>query len=153
MYNGLSCTVTSSTDQDSYGKLFGTVCGYGNSCGGILAEASNGTYGAYSSCNSTEQLSFAFNQYYLSQGSAADACDFNGAATIKKASSASGTCGSLLSAVGAAGTGTVTAASGASSTKKAAAGALTVPRIETAYFGIAAYALVAGFFGAGMILL
>jgi hypothetical protein len=153
MFNSLSCTVKSNVDEDNYGKLFGQVCGYGSSCAGILADATNGTYGAYSSCNSTEQLSFAFNQYYLSQGKASSACDFAGAAGIKNPASASGTCGSLLQAAGTAGTGTVTASPNASSTKKSAAGAVSVPRVETAYFSVAAYMLVAGFFGAGMILL
>jgi hypothetical protein len=153
MYNSLSCAVKSNIDEDDYGQLFGLVCGYGSSCAGIVAEASNGTYGAYSACNSTEQLSFAFNQYYNSQGKASTACDFGGAAGIKKAASASGTCGSLIQAAGTAGTGTVTAQPNASSTKTGAAGVVTVPRVKTAYFSIAAYMLVAGFFGAGMILL
>merc|ERR1712072_769570 len=137
-----------------YGQLFGTVCGLGNSCDGIIADASNGTYGAYSVCNPTEQLSFAFDRYYKSQNNAADACDFGGAATTKSASSASGSCSSL-DAAGEDGSGTVggSGVSGGSSTSSAAAGHLTIPKVDTAFFGFAASMLVAGFFGAGMILL
>lgn len=154
MYSSLSCVVDSSVDIEDYGQLFGTVCGLGGSCNGITADATNGTYGAYSVCNATEQLSFALNQYYLSQNRASGACDFRGAATIKNAVSASGSCGELLDAAGTDGSGTV-GGSGVQpgSTSSAAAGHISIPRMESAYFGFAAYMLVAGFFGAGMILL
>jgi len=155
MIASLSCVVADNVDEEDYGQLFGTVCGLGNSCDGIIADASNGTYGAYSVCNPTEQLSFAFDRYYKSQNNAADACDFGGAATTKSASSASGSCSSLLDAAGEDGSGTVggSGVSGGSSTSSAAAGHLTIPKVDTAFFGFAASMLVAGFFGAGMILL
>jgi hypothetical protein len=154
MVASLSCVVAPNVDIEDYGQLFGTVCGLGSSCDGIIADASNGTYGAYSVCNPTEQLSFAFNRYYLSQNRAADACDFGGAATTQSAASATGNCGELLDTAGADGSGTV----GGSGTRpgtssSAAAGHMSIPSIDTAYFGIAAYMAVAGFFGAGMILL
>lgn len=152
MYNSLSCTVKSTISEDSYATLFNTVCGYGSSCAGIQANSSTGAYGAYSTCNSTEQLSFAFNQYYLSQSKASTACSFGGAAGIKVAGSNSGSCSSLIAAAGTAGTNTVTGTAGASATKKSGAG-ITVPSVETAWMGIAVYLLAAGAVGAGMIAL
>ena len=156
MYSSLICVVAPSVSVEDYGQLFGTVCGLGNSCDGIVADATNGTYGAYSVCNATEQLSFAFNQYYVGQNRASSACNFGGNANTKTASSASGSCSSLLAAAGSDGTGSVggsVTGGSSSSTSSGAAGHITIPRMETAYIGVAAYILVAGFFGAGMILL
>jgi 1,3-beta-glucanosyltransferase GAS1 len=53
------------------------------------------------------------NKYYNSQNKQASACDFGGAATTRSAVAASGTCSTLLSQAGAAGTGVVTATDGA----------------------------------------
>ncbi|QDS77965.1 hypothetical protein FKW77_001745 [Venturia effusa] len=152
MVNSLQCVVKSSQAQSTYGTLFNQVCGYGNSCAGIAAFAANGTYGSYSSCNSTEQLSFAFNQYYLSRNRASDACDFGGAATTKAASTPSG-CSALISQAGTAGTGTVTSGASATSTRQSAAGMTSVPSISMSLFGLGIYISVAALFGAGMILL
>jgi hypothetical protein len=154
MMNSLQCVVKSSQDEKTYGTLFNTVCGYGGACNGIKAVAINGTYGAYSACNATEQLSFAFNQYYLSQNKAGTACDFGGAATTKVASSANAACSSLIAQAGTAGTGTVTSgATVATGTKKSAAGMTTVPKFEVSLFGLGIYVSVAAVLGAGMILL
>ena len=153
MYNSLGCVVKGTTDEKAYGELFNQVCSYGQSCAGIAANASTGTYGAYGTCNSTEQLGFAFNQYYQSQNKAGTACDFGGAATTKSPGSSSGSCSALLQQAGSAGTGTVTSGASSTSTKKSAAGAVVVPRVETGVFSVGIYAVVAGFFGAGMILL
>ncbi|KAI5361501.1 Putative glucanosyltransferase, X8 domain, glycoside hydrolase superfamily [Septoria linicola] len=165
MYNSLACVVTSQTDTDDYGDLFGTVCGYGDDvCAGLAANASTGTYGAYSMCNSTEQLAFAFNQYYLSQNSAADACDFKGAATLKSATSASGSCETLISEAGTAGTGVVTSSptansnqqgssGGSGSTSSGAAAPLGVPTAGASLLPMAFIVALGMISGAGMILL
>jgi 1,3-beta-glucanosyltransferase GAS1 len=154
MVNSLKCVVKASQDQKTFGTLFSQVCGYGSSCAGIKADAYNGTYGAYASCNSTEQLSFAFNQYYLSQNSASTACDFGGAATIKSAISANSACSALIAQAGSAGTGTVTSgATVATGTKKSGAGITSVPQFNLNLFGLGVYVSVAAIFGAGMILL
>jgi len=154
MTSSLQCVVKSSIDPKSYDQLFGQVCGYGSSCAGIKKDAFNGTYGAYSSCNATEMLSFAFNQYYLSQNKGNDACNFAGAATTKSAGSSSSQCQALLGQAGSAGTGSVTSGASATSTnKKSAAGAVIVPRVDTGLFSFGIYVAVAGLFGAGMILL
>ncbi|KAK4612074.1 1,3-beta-glucanosyltransferase [Fulvia fulva] len=166
MYNSLGCIVTSQTDVEDYSDLFGTVCGYGDEiCAGINANGSTGTYGSYSMCNSTEQLAFAFNQYYVSQNRASDACDFKGAAATKSATSASGSCATLMSQAGTAGTGTVMASptakggsgsggSGGSSSSSGAAGPMaSVPSVESTLIPVAFFATLAALSGMGMILL
>jgi len=154
MVSSLSCVVKPSIDQKTYGQLFGQVCGYSSKpCAGIAADALTGTYGAYSMCNASEQLSFAMNQYYKSQNSVSTACDFGGNAVVKSASSASGTCQGLISQAGAAGTGTVTSAASASASKKSAAGAVSVPRVDFGMLSFGLYAVVAGLFGMGVVLL
>lgn len=152
MVNSLQCVVKSSQAESTYGTLFNQVCGYGSSCAGIAAIAANGTYGSYSSCNSTQQLSFAFNQYYLSQNKASDACNFGGAATTKAATTPSG-CSALISQAGSAGTGTVTSGASATASKKSAAGMTTVPSMNVNLFGLGIYVSMAAVVGAGMILL
>jgi hypothetical protein len=155
MEKSLSCVVKSTVDEKNYGTLFSQVCGYnsGSSCAGIKADAVNGTYGAYGMCSAAQQLSFAFDRYYKSQNSASTACDFGGNANIQKAQSASGSCSTLISQAGSAGTGTVTSSPSSSGTKKASAGAITVPRLDIGLLSLGIYVTVAGFFGMGMILL
>jgi uncharacterized membrane protein YuzA (DUF378 family) len=165
MVSSLSCVANTGLTGNQTADLFDTVCGLDpKACLGISANGTTGVYGAYSVCTASQQLSFAFNQYYLSQSKASTACAFGGNAKVQSASS-SGSCGSLVSAAGAAGTGVVTAAptaaggsgtgsSGAStsSTSKAAAGVLTVPSVNTGLIGLGAYVLVAGMAGMGMVL-
>lgn len=165
MYNSLSCSVTSGTSEDDYGDLFGTVCGYGDDvCAGIAANGSTGTYGAYSMCNSTEQLAFVFNQYYLGQNSNSDACDFNGAAEVKSGSDPTGTCKSLMSEAGTAGTGLVTTSptadsdaqsngSGGAATSSGAAGHSMARSGEVNALPIILMSALAVMSGMGMILL
>jgi len=159
MMASLSCVVKASVNVNNYGTLFGQVCGYGSSiCSGIVANATTGAYGAYSVCNATEQLSFAFNQYYLSQNKASSACNFGGAAQTRTAASASGVCSALLGQAGAAGTGSVTSspsstgAAASSASHKAGAGAVTVPGFDFAALGVCLYAMLAAAVGAGMVL-
>jgi len=110
MVSSLQCVVSNSVDEKDFGSLFGTVCGL-TKCTGIVSNGTApGTYGAYSMCNPKDQLSWAFNQYYLAQNKAATACNFNGSATTQAAAkSPSGSCAGLLSeAGGPSGTGVVT---------------------------------------------
>jgi hypothetical protein len=167
MYQSLSCVVSSGTDTDNYGDLFGTVCGLGEDvCAGIAANATTGDYGAYSMCNSTQQLSFVFNAYYNSQNSASDACNFDGAASLKEAASASGSCQNLLKEAGTDGTGTVTSlpqATGGSgsgsggksgsSTSKGAAGFSTRASAEASVYPVIFVGVLAVLSGFGMVLL
>ena len=157
----------SDTDVES---LFGEVCGLDNGapCVGITPNATTGVYGAFGMCNATQQLSYAFNAYYLQQMSSnsgnTDACDFKGSASTQSPASPSGTCSSLLSQAGAAGTGTVTSvpsgtssssgsSSSSTSTKKSAAGTVTVPNFSLGMVQLGLYVTVAALVGAGMLLL
>jgi hypothetical protein len=121
MYNSLACSVKGTVDPTAYANLFSIVCGYGggSACAGFQSKPLTGQYGAYSMCNATEELSFAFNQYYLSQNSQASACNYQGAAGIKNAVTPSGTCAGLINQVGSAGTGTLTATAGAATSTTA----------------------------------
>ncbi|QIX00745.1 hypothetical protein AMS68_006262 [Peltaster fructicola] len=108
MYDSLSCVVGSGVSTKSYGDLFSYVCGQdANACKGIATVPANGTYGAYSMCNSTQQLAFVLNQYYLDQGSQASACSFGGSATLKSATSPTGSCSTAIAAAGSNGAGTL----------------------------------------------
>ncbi|KAF2144473.1 carbohydrate-binding module family 43 protein [Aplosporella prunicola CBS 121167] len=165
MYNSLGCTVSSKVDSEDYGELFGTVCGLNNkACQGIAHNATTGDFGAYSMCNSTEQLAFALNRYYELQDKSSDACSFSGSAQLASSTKPAGSCSSLMAQAGTAGTGQVTAsptstaaASGAggsdSKSSKGAAAGLTVPRFDFGMLQMGVYAVGAMGLGAGMILL
>jgi len=154
MYNSLSCTVKSTVAQTAYGQLFSTVCGLGggSACAGIDTNPSTGVYGAYSMCNATEQLSFAFDQYYKGQKSSASACNFGGAASLQQANSVPASCSAAISQAGAAGTGTVDPSSaGGSGSSKNLAGAVEVP--AAVRLMVTGYVVLAAAVGASMILL
>lgn len=170
MVKSLSCVAKSSISTTSYGTLFSEVCGYinGAACAGIDANPANGTYGAYSMCDSMSQLSFAFDAYYKAQGKSASACSFGGNAQTQSASTAS-SCSTLL-AQAASGTGTVTSfptgtsgsgsgsgsssGTAAASSSKAAAGNVTPGQaVGTMGFAIVGYVIAAIASGAGMIML
>jgi hypothetical protein len=173
MLSSLSCRAASSVAPSDYAQLFYQVCGYNNGapCKGIIANATTGTYGAYSMCPPVAQLSWAFNAYYMQQNKAADACKFGGSGTVVSPSPAS-SCSALLNQAGASGTGVVTnsptatgnvaevtsngqtGSNGAASTSKAAASGLVVG----ASFGrdgwyLGAYIVGAILTGAGMLIL
>lgn len=173
MYDSLSCVVAADTSEDDYATLFNQVCGYGTTiCAGINTNSSeyNGVFGAYGMCNSTQQLAYAFNKYAAGQTNNPSACGFGGSATTKAATSAAGTCATLVEAVGTAGTGSVssnptaTAGSGSgssasssgsssSSSSKGAAAGVLVPGGSFGSLGAGLYAIVAVVSGVAMILL
>lgn len=147
MFSGLSCTVSSSVTTKEIGTLFGTVCGLDSSaCDGIAANATTGTYGIYSMCNSTQQMAYVLNQYYLNQDSASTACDFDGQATLVSQKAAS-TCSAILSAASA----SATSSSSSTSDSKSAAPAIRLGPIENLPF--AGSIVAAAIVGMVMILL
>ncbi|KAI5248421.1 hypothetical protein E4T42_05658 [Aureobasidium subglaciale] len=178
MFNSLSCNVKSSVSEEAYGDMFGYVCGASpSSCAGIAHNATTGNYGAYSMCNSTEQLGFVLDQYYSAQPSAqrASACGFSGSATLKSAAKPTGVCSSLMAQAGTAGTGKVTASpttgsgagatagsgsgSGGSSSKasgsgsQGAASTMSIQSVQIGGYTLGLSAFVAIFSGAAALLL
>jgi hypothetical protein len=111
MVDSLMCNIRS-TDEEEYASVFDYICGANATfCAGIDRNATTGDFGGYSGCNPKDQLAFAANQYYLGNNRRSDACSFEGKATRQSAQTAS-SCVAILSAVGAAGSGTVPTASG-----------------------------------------
>ncbi|RKF54537.1 1,3-beta-glucanosyltransferase [Erysiphe neolycopersici] len=161
MMSSLSCTAKPGLSSNETATLFSSVCGLDSkACAGISADASTGTYGAYSMCLPNQQLSFAMDQYYKHQKNAETACNFGGNAKVQS-SSLSDSCKNLIGQAGPAGTGIVT--TGPSSTKgsgdsndsskKSAAGVTLAPSINSDLFKIGAYLLVMTMTGASMVLL
>ena len=165
MFSNLTCVAKPDLSSDDVETNFDFICNpkLGNFCAGIDADASKGTYGAYSMCNATQRLSFAFNAYYEDQTASNpqnnNPCNFKGAGVKQQTKSVSG-CESLTNQAGAAGTGTVTSAptavsgSGpASSSSSGAATPLGVPTFDFGLLKLATYVSVAAMVGAGMVLL
>lgn len=130
----LSCTVnTKNVNDTQIGTLFGQVCGYngGQACVGITANTTTGKYGAYSMCSPTDQLSYAFNQYYGQQKNVATSCDFGGAAQVVKPAGAASSCSSVVAAATSANSGgsaaspSGTGSAASSTTKKSDANGMT----------------------------
>jgi hypothetical protein len=162
MLDTLACVATSATlsNETAIGPLFGEVCGLSPAaCAGVARNASTGTYGAYSMCNSTAQLNFVLNQYYLGQKSVASACNFGGMAQIVKPVGAASTCSSVFAAASSAASNTAAAsgstATGAASTtsKKSDASGLTYSATFCGKYVMGAFTILAVVSGAGMVLL
>lgn len=164
MYESLSCVPAENTPADDYQDMFDYVCENDkNACAGIQADGESGEYGAYSMCDSKEQLGFVLDQYYKNQRRSSDACDFKGQAKLQQARNAGGNCQSLIAEAGKGGTGTVTSApsgTGASSGNGGGAtsstGAAAAIMIPTAEFGLMPMAFVvtlAALSSMGMLLL
>lgn len=86
MYKSLSCVPADSTSPKQYGDIFGYVCGkFPDLCDGISGNTTEGRYGTFSMCSAKQKLGYVLDQYYKEQGSASDACDFEGKATLQEA--------------------------------------------------------------------
>jgi len=170
MYDSLRCVVSSKTSENDYEDLFDYVCGADpKACAGIAANATTGKYGAYGMCDSEESLSFVLNQYYKSQGSSSDACNFKGAAGLKASKNDGGSCSALIQQAGVGGTGTVTSApsgtgavgggsgsgsgGSAASSSGGASGLRTMPSSESGFFPMVFIVSLAALSGMGMMLL
>ncbi|KAF2829536.1 hypothetical protein CC86DRAFT_346349 [Ophiobolus disseminans] len=148
MVDSLSCAVTSN-DEKGYAANFAFICGANATfCSGIARNASTGTFGGYSGCNPKDQLAFAANQYYIGNNRRADACSFGGNATRQSAQTAS-SCVAMLSAVGAAGSGTVPTATGKGTAGVSGGGGGGGARASSSSKGAAASAYSPGFFAHG----
>jgi hypothetical protein len=159
MMSTLVCTANANINGTEIATLFSNVCGYinGKACIGINGDTATGVYGPYSMCNATEQLSYAFNAYYLAENSAASACSFGGNANIVKAAGAASTCSSILAAasssVSAAATATGGAASSSTSKKSEASGMTFGATLGMGKVAFVGFTIVAVLSGAGMVLL
>jgi 1,3-beta-glucanosyltransferase GAS1 len=157
MMSTLTCIANSDlTNGTEIGTLFGEVCGYpGNPCAGVARNTTTGVYGPYSMCNSTEQLSWAFNAYYKGQNSAASACNFGGAAVVVKAAGAASSCSSVIAQATASNpiSGGSTGAASSTSKKSDASGNTYGASLWAGKVFAVGFTLTAVLSGAGMILL
>jgi X8 domain len=76
MMSSLACTAnTTGTMQSLRAEDLTRICNKNRHyCAGIEANSTIGAYGAFSPCNKTERHSWAYNQFYGSQGMEAAAC-------------------------------------------------------------------------------
>ena len=161
MFQNLTCVANSGLDTEALKSHFDYICDErnGNNCEGITADAKSGKYGAFSMCDPTDRLSWAFNTYFFDQtkNNAAndDPCNFDGDAKKQTPSSPS-SCKAAVSQAGADGNGVITSApNGAkpTSTKTGAATSVIIPSFNFGMLQLAAYVVVAAAAGAGMVLL
>jgi len=158
MFKSLSCVPAKGLSVKKYGDLFGSICGQpGNPCAGISKNVTTGVYGAYSMCNSTQQLGYALDTYYQSQKSASSACDWDAQAVVQQPQQVNSNCDSLLASASASNSFAATATAGSGSGSSTGTNA-AVPRPMTAVFtlgemAVGLYVLVAAGAGARMVLL
>ncbi|KAJ5112891.1 hypothetical protein N7456_001425 [Penicillium angulare] len=161
IYDAAACVPDSSLSTSKMGTLLGLVCG-STDCGGVQGNGTTGVYGAYSMCGVKDQLAFALNKYYSAEGKTASACSWNGSASTKATTAATGTCSSQIKEAGTAGTGTVTteatatadSSSGSSSSSSSSSAGTTVhSSVSFGIFQIGVPAAIALITGVGMILL
>ncbi|EWC48243.1 hypothetical protein DRE_02347 [Drechslerella stenobrocha 248] len=152
----LSCVPAANLKEESYAAIYGYVCGaLGNGgCNGIATDGNTGSYGSYSMCDAEIRLGWALNQYYLSQNSAATACDFDGQARVVTTSAMNSTCSTQVQAAGgtagkilAGGSSTSSGSKSDSSPKPNAGMTLSAPA------AVQSLAILAGAFIAGVFLL
>lgn len=164
MVQNLTCVANSGLDAKALKTHFDYICDdrNGNNCEGITADAKIGKYGAFSMCDPTDRLSWAFNTYFFDQTNNNpennDPCNFDGDAKKQNPSPPS-SCKAAVSQAGADGNGVITSAPsgtrGAQSTssKTGAATSVTIPNFNFGMLQLTAYVVVAAATGAGMVLL
>jgi hypothetical protein len=155
MFSSLSCAPASGLSTSGYGTMFSYICGaVPSACSGILSDTTTGVYGPYVGCNSTHQLGAVLNAYYLSQNSAATACDFSGNATVIASPKSDTTCAALISSASAAAAVAATATGAGTSSSANPASTMRMERVMSmGDFAVGAYLLIAMTVGAGMIVL
>jgi hypothetical protein len=168
MYNSLECVPNSDITDKQLGSTFSYLGGQGDVMAGVNSNATSGKYGAYSMCSAKQRLAWAMDRYYQeNKGKAgASACGFNGVASTKKATSASGSCATQMSSAGTKGTNVVSgglaastggAATGTGATSGATSSGIavgTVPQaVHVGNWQAGAYAVAAIASGVFMIML
>lgn len=152
MYSSLSCVPSSDVAANStaLGSLFGEVCGADQrACAGFPGNTTTGSYNPFVMCNSTQQLAYVLNQYYLNQQSSSGACNWKGQAQLLSDSpSVASACSAALSSASHAAT--ATSSSGHKSSASALRRGLGWGVVDAAIGG---YVLVTAGLGAAMILL
>jgi hypothetical protein len=110
MFASLSCTTKPDFEATPVAFTVGNQICYSNpsNCFGINQNVTTGTYGAYSACNNSQQLSWIMNHDYLSNKSTSPNCDYSGWGQLKPVSPAVPQCQKLLDQAGPQGTGIVT---------------------------------------------
>jgi hypothetical protein len=112
MVSSLRCIAKLGLDSGTAKSLTESICGPATEkCPALHGDGSNGTYGAYSMCTSTERLSWALNVLY--QGDALG-CQNDENAALQN-SSLSLECSIIVNQAGTSGTGTITSYSSSTS--------------------------------------
>jgi hypothetical protein len=103
-----SDTIVETESLNATENLLNRVCPQNKSwCLGASANATEGSYGAFSVCNSTERASWVLNRLYSGRGRDSEACTSSGGLLRMPSKSQSKKCQSLLRQAGQDGTGTV----------------------------------------------
>ncbi|KAF5663746.1 putative beta (1-3) glucanosyltransferase gel3p [Fusarium denticulatum] len=166
MVKSRSCVPADNLKAKDFNDIFGYICGQDKKiCTAINANATAGIYGAYSMCSNEAKLAYILDAYYVSQKSAADACDFKGKATTQKAESQS-SCSSALASASKINEEVATATHAVASESTGGTNssseddenfglqAASIARVfSLGDFAVGAYMAVAGIVGAGMVLL
>ncbi|KAI1044383.1 hypothetical protein LB504_013159 [Fusarium proliferatum] len=166
MVKSRSCVPADNLKSKDVTDIFGYICGQDKKiCSAITANATAGIYGAYSMCSDEDKLAYILDAYYVSQKSAADACDFKGKATTQKAESQS-SCSSALASASKINEEVATATHAVASESTGGSNssseddenfglqAASIARVfSLGDFAVGAYMAVAGIVGAGMVLL
>lgn len=91
MFKAASCVPASDLKAESYGDIFGYICGSDNSlCAGIQGNTTTGKYGTFSMCSSKQKLAYVLDAYYKKNGKASTSCDFKGQAQTQTSSGQTG---------------------------------------------------------------
>ncbi|KAK4138474.1 carbohydrate-binding module family 43 protein [Trichocladium antarcticum] len=161
MFESISCAPAADLSPKDFGSMFGYICGEApDLCTGIHGNTTNGVYGAYSMCNSKQQLGYVLDAYYASQDQASTACDFKGKAVVQDGKKNS-KCDDMLASASKANEFAATAtgadnSSGAGAAETSESVASPVPMRNAFVWGdlvIGLYAVVAMGVGASMVLL
>jgi 1,3-beta-glucanosyltransferase GAS1 len=162
MWSSLSCVPEASLNTTAYSAIFDYICGADpTACKGINGNTTTGVYGAYSMCNTTQQLGYVLDAYYKAQSSDSTACDFEGQAVTTKGTTAS-TCSAKLASASsenaAAATATSAVTGTGSSGSSSSSSSFAVPmamknQLTIGDFAVGLYALFAMGVGAAVVAL